>query len=98
MVVFCSNFKFLLYIHLVPDDVGLSNLNLVSDDDVKKTVKGLASKKSKVHFGLTNNLVKDTTQYLVNLLTLFISNCFRQKKFSDILKIKKVHPIFKKGS
>lgn len=84
--------------HFVPDNVVSLSLSLVTEDEVIKTVKELASKKSKDHFGFTNVMMKDTINFFVSPLTILINNCFEQGEFPDILKITKIHPIFKKGS
>lgn len=92
------NFNDYLKNKFVPDGIALSEFSIITEEEVIKTVKNLASKKSKDHFGLTNNLVKDTIKYYVRPLTFLINNCIQQGVFPDILKITKVHPIFKKGS
>lgn len=82
----------------VPDRMDFCKIRLVTVDEVIKTVMELASKRSKDHFGLTNNLVKDSIKCIANPLTILINKCFEQGVFPDVLKTTKVHPIFKKGS
>src|SRR5436190_5331154 len=54
-------------------------------------------KNSRDHVVFLNYLVKETIQCYLTPLTALVNQCINQRVFPDILKISKIHPIFKKG-
>lgn len=70
----------------------------VSPKDIADVVSGLSNSKSMDHFWLSNQVVKKTVQYIQTPLAFILSRCLQFGYFSDLLKISKVVPIYKKGN
>lgn len=69
----------------------------VTSNHVLSVIKKIKNSKSKDYYGLSNNILKDTAEYLAAPLALCTNSCLSQGIFPNSQKISKVNPVFKKG-
>ena len=72
-------------------------LNLVTTEDVIKTIHNLKASDSKDIFDITNNLMKQIVNHVAHPLAICFNKCIAEGIFPDALKIAKVIPVYKSG-
>lgn len=70
----------------------------VRPEEIVKVVKGFSNSKSMDFYCLSNYVVKRTIDVIKHPLSFILSRCLEAGYFSDLLKISKVVPIYKKGN
>ncbi len=65
--------------------------------DIARVVSKLSNSKSMDFYWLSNNIVKKTIHYIKEPFAFIINQCLEHGYFSDLLKLSKVIPVYKKG-
>lgn len=73
------------------------NWSHVSTDQVMKTVTNLSNSKATDFYWISNFLLRKTIMYISEPLAFIFNQCLTQGYFSDLLKVSKVIPVYKKG-
>lgn len=73
------------------------NWKPITSSDIIKTVSKFSNSKSMDHYFLSNFVIKKTIHLVINPLAIILNKCLEKGYFSDLLKVTKVIPVFKKG-
>ena len=73
------------------------HLERVTTSDVESMIDKLKNKSSSGYDGISNTILKSIKSVIINPLTLIINQMVETGIFSDVLKISKGIPIYKKG-
>lgn len=69
----------------------------VTGSELKVLVSNFSNSKSFDHYWISNYLIKKTIDFISEPLAFVLSQCLQKGFFSDLLKISKITPVFKKG-
>ena len=70
----------------------------VTEEQISNIFKGLKSKSSTGHDGLSNNIIKYVAPLLVKPMTFLINQSLSTGMFPDMLKLAKIIPVYKKDN
>lgn len=72
-------------------------LNPVTEEEIRKTINNMPTKKSTGEDGIPMLLIKNNQNIFVPILTNVMNNCFKEGVYPETLKTSLITPVYKKG-